>query len=833
MNKIFLNILLILTCLTIRAPFAHAENIDPGSDGSQYAWGENTGWINLEPGGEGGSGVTVSGTGLTGYAWGENIGWIKFDPVFGGVTNDGNGALSGYAWSENAGWINFNPTGGGVSINACGEFDGHAWGENIGWIKFNHSQGMVKTSWVSPIDLDAPVTLPDNPVQQWYIANVSFGLTATDCGHGVQEIRYTINGGSEVTVTGSTATINITTEGVHTLIFYAVDVEGNIESSTEVTIRIDKTAPAITIATPPDSATYYPGASVLADFAVTDGGSGVNTITPDVPDGSPIDTATIGGKSFTVSATDIAGNSNSVTNNYSVIADTIPPVITITIPADGASYLINSSVTVDFSVTDAETGVANVTPTQPDGSLLDTSSAGGHSFTVDATDNAGNNNSETNNYTITYPGNMDPNDDGSQYAWGENTGWINFQPSWGPGVTVTDTALTGMAWGENIGWINLSPTAGGGVVNNGTGALSGYAWAENAGWINFNPTGGGVTIDPATGVFSGYAWGENIGWINFSPSAGGGAKTSWRADQDSDGSPYGVDCDDNDPERYPGNPEVCDEKDNDCDLAIDNGLAACYLTHHVIEDYEQGLPSGWTVINNEGTSAIWSFDDPGGRTNLTGGFGVFAIADSGYFGLVNMDTELRTPVLDLTDFYTVRLEFSTDFNSQSGMEYADVDISLNGSAGPWTNIWQRSGGDHPGPVIETVDITTIAAGEGSVMIRFHYYGAFDDLWWQIDDVRLTGARGGACAPLARIEGAPSVYFRKVQQAYDDAGGNDSIQSRAAAAAEDIYIDMQKDVTFEGGYDCSYSGITGTTTINGDMSVSDGQITIQGGTLEVQ
>src|SRR4030042_450682 len=54
-----------------------------------------------------------------------------------------------------------------------------------------------------------------------------------------------------------------------------------------------------------------------------------------------------------------------------------------------------------------------------------------------------------------------------------------------------------------------------------------YAWGENAGWINFGPTNAGVTINPATGAFSGKAWGENIGWINFAPD-GKPVKTSWR-----------------------------------------------------------------------------------------------------------------------------------------------------------------------------------------------------------------------------------------------------------------------------------------------------------------
>ena len=39
--------------------------------------------------------------------------------------------------------------------------------------------------------------------------------------------------------------------------------------------------------------------------------------------------------------------------------------------------------------------------------------------------------------------NIDPDNDGSQYPWGENVGWINFEPSFGSGVTVTDSAVEG------------------------------------------------------------------------------------------------------------------------------------------------------------------------------------------------------------------------------------------------------------------------------------------------------------------------------------------------------------------------------------------------------
>ncbi|MCE5186512.1 MAG: hypothetical protein LLF76_10345 [Planctomycetaceae bacterium] len=116
--------------------------------------------------------------------------------------------------------------------------------------------------------------------------------------------------------------------------------------------------------------------------------------------------------------------------------------------------------------------------------------------------------------------NIDPFNDGSKYAYGENIGWLNFKPALGGGVTVTDTAMIGFVWCENTGWLNLAPVYGG-VANNGLGELSGFAWGENIGWLNFNPNSPGEVNDEYRvrinhdGDFEGWAWGENIGWVHF------------------------------------------------------------------------------------------------------------------------------------------------------------------------------------------------------------------------------------------------------------------------------------------------------------------------------
>ena len=134
-----------------------AENIDPDNDDSQFAWGENVGWLNFDP--CQGPGVTVMEDYLTGFIWAENIGWINLDPCYGGVVNDGDGILSGFAWGENVGWLNFDPCVAGdpnhygVRTDCAGNFYGWAWGENIGWVLFQASAPVefkVKTAWLGP-----------------------------------------------------------------------------------------------------------------------------------------------------------------------------------------------------------------------------------------------------------------------------------------------------------------------------------------------------------------------------------------------------------------------------------------------------------------------------------------------------------------------------------------------------------------------------------------------------------------------------------------------------------------------------------------------------------
>ncbi len=293
------------------------------------------------------------------------------------------------------------------------------------------------------------------------------------------------------------------------------------------------------------------------------------------------------------------------------------------------------------------------------------------------------------------------------------------------------------------------------------------------------------------------------------------------------------DCDDKEPTSFPGNPEICDANDNDCDGYLNNGISDCFMISHINEAFDYGTPIAWTIIDNAGTSAVWRFDDPRNRSNLTGGAGLFAIADSDYHGTINMDTELRTSVIDMSNLSSVQLEFNTDFRyySGGGSEVADVDISVDGGT-TWiiTPLWSKSGSDYRGPHTEVLDISALAAGQSNVMIRFHFYNANYDWWWQIDDVQIIGRSSEVCAPPVRISGY--FYYPTIQSAYDDTTDGDTIQCQATLNAGDLYIDMNKAVNLEGSYDCSYSTNAGITTVNGDMVISDGVMTIANGNIQI-
>ncbi len=150
---------------------------------------------------------------------------------------------------------------------------------------------------------------------------------------------------------------------------------------------------------------------------------------------------------------------------------------------------------------------------------------------------------------------------------------------------------------------------------------------------------------------------------------------------------------------------------------------------------EPTLPVGWSVVDDAGEGVVWRFDDPARRSNKTGGEGGFASIDSSYAGMKHVDTSLISPSYDFSGQGLVVLEFVQDFEIYllSSAEIADVDVSINGGA--WENVLHQEE-DAVGPNHQTLDISAWAGWQSDVRIRFHYYNAIFDWWWQVDNIRV-------------------------------------------------------------------------------------------------
>jgi hypothetical protein len=82
--------------------------------------------------------------------------------------------------------------------------------------------------------------------------------------------------------------------------------------------------------------------------------------------------------------------------------DDIPPEITITAPVNGTSYVLNQNVLANWQASDPGSGIASVEATVPNGTAIDTATIGTKNFSVNATDNSGNQASKTAAYNVVY-----------------------------------------------------------------------------------------------------------------------------------------------------------------------------------------------------------------------------------------------------------------------------------------------------------------------------------------------------------------------------------------------------------------------------------------------
>ena len=182
-------------------------------------------------------------------------------------------------------------------------------------------------------------------------------------------------------------------------------------------------------------------------------------------------------------------------------------------------------------------------------------------------------------------------------------------------------------------------------------------------------------------------------------------------------------------------------------LTLTNGgdaPAAYTLTVTALaEDFEGTFaPDGWTVINNGGT-CVWQRNDqvPSGRPNYAGGLGFSAAADSDRCGTgTTMNTELRTPVLDLSGATVASLDFVASYRHLGSSSFR-VHASDDGGAN-WDTLLTWSADSSPtGPGTPVSLNLTPYVGSNNVIVSFHYVAPSWDWWAQVDQIRLTSDVG--------------------------------------------------------------------------------------------
>ena len=211
--------------------------------------------------------------------------------------------------------------------------------------------------------------------------SVAYTISASDTLSGVY--YYQVVDGSTTVFTKSTTKptsdiLGSTSTGNHTLTLTIWDKAGNT-STKSYTIYYDPSSPSITTFTVTGnsdavggytktrnvtySITASDALSGITYYQVVDGSTTMNSKSSTKPSSGQLGSATNGTHTVTLTIWDKAGNT--ATKNYSIVLDTVAPVITlsmtssVTIGKNGGVYLASTSAAFNFEASDNLTGMGS------------------------------------------------------------------------------------------------------------------------------------------------------------------------------------------------------------------------------------------------------------------------------------------------------------------------------------------------------------------------------------------------------------------------------------------------------------------------------------------
>lgn len=206
----------------------------------------------------------------------------------------------------------------------------------------------------------------------------------------------------------------------------------------------------------------------------------------------------------------------------------------------------------------------------------------------------------------------DYNNDGDFSDSGESIIYYNNLPSGNYNLVGSFTTPSSIVTGELIRFRIISSTSN--ISSNGchvpsSGEVEDYSFYIEEPQIlgctdpsasNYDPN---ATVDDGTCTFGTVTW-----YRDFDGDTYGDDNTSQQAASQPPGYVLdNTDCDDNNANRFPGNPEVCDGIDNDCDDVVDEGVLITYYRDMDGDGFgdsgnttqDCSLPSGYVTNNTD------------------------------------------------------------------------------------------------------------------------------------------------------------------------------------------------------------------------------------------
>jgi subtilisin-like proprotein convertase family protein len=230
------------------------------------------------------------------------------------------------------------------------------------------------------------------------------------------------------------------------------------------------------------------------------------------------------------------------------------------------------------------------------------------------------------------------------------------------------------------------------------------------------------------------------------------------------------------------------------------------------EHFSSGIPGSWTIVNGGsggGLAATWTATNPGARTFTAPLVAPVAIVDSDNAGSsAAQDEQLITPVMNLATATTATLAFDQYFRwyNLGQNEFGDVDVRSSLTGGAWVNVFRNQGASSANPDHRTLNITAQAAGAADAQVRFHYYQASFEWWWQLDNVLVTYTAPAGCnmsVCLAPQPAPPPVP--------DGSFGAAMTADRAAPDGSSINLHWDASSCAASGYKVLYGPLSGVSS----------------------